>query len=94
MKAAFYYTKTCLTVRHVFVYIPQALIQSEDKVTMYFTNGDHRAFESFMRGTPGSDHYDSGADSRFRSAGAAAATGRTARIGTASTSNVPIPQVA
>ena len=29
---------------------------------MYFTNGDHRAFESLMRGTSGSDHYDSGKD--------------------------------
>ena len=32
---------------------------------MYFTNGDHRAFESLMRGTPGNDHYDSGADGPF-----------------------------
>ena len=28
---------------------------------MYFTNGEHRAFESLMRDKPG-DHYDSGAD--------------------------------
>ena len=27
---------------------------------MYFTNGDHRAFESLMQDRPGSDHYDSG----------------------------------
>ena len=32
---------------------------------MYFTNGDHRAFESLMRDKPGSDHYDSGKESRF-----------------------------
>ena len=31
---------------------------------MYFTNGDHRAFESLMRDKPG-DHYDSGADGPF-----------------------------
>ena len=31
---------------------------------MYFTNGDHRAFECLMRDKPG-DHYDSGADSPF-----------------------------
>ena len=31
---------------------------------MYFTNGDHRAFESLMRDKPG-DHYDSGADGSF-----------------------------
>ncbi len=29
---------------------------------MQFTNGGHRAFESLMKGRPGSDHYDSGAD--------------------------------
>ena len=28
---------------------------------MYFTNGDHQAFESLMRDKPG-DNYDSGAD--------------------------------
>ena len=28
---------------------------------MYFTNGDHRAFESLMQDKPG-DHYDSGVD--------------------------------
>ena len=27
---------------------------------MYFTHGDHRAFESLMQGKPGCDHYDSG----------------------------------
>ena len=32
---------------------------------MYFTNGDHRAFESLMRGAPSNDHYDSGADGPF-----------------------------
>ena len=32
---------------------------------MYFTNGDHRAFESLMRGMPGNDHSDSGADGPF-----------------------------
>ena len=26
---------------------------------MYFTNGDHRAFESLMQDRPGSDHHDS-----------------------------------
>lgn len=31
---------------------------------MYFTNGDHQAFESLMRDKPG-DHYDSGADGPF-----------------------------
>ena len=31
---------------------------------MYFTNGDHRAFESLMRDKPG-DNYDSGADGPF-----------------------------
>ena len=32
---------------------------------MYFTNGDHRAFESLMRDKPGNDHYDSGKEGRF-----------------------------
>ena len=32
---------------------------------MYFTNGDHRAFESLMRDKPGSDHYDSGVDGPY-----------------------------
>ena len=32
---------------------------------MYFTHGDHRAFESLMRGTPGGDHYDSGKDGPY-----------------------------
>ena len=32
---------------------------------MYFTNGDHRAFESLMQDRPGSDHYDSGADGPY-----------------------------
>ncbi len=32
---------------------------------MYFTHGDHAAFESIMQGRPGSDHYDSGADGPF-----------------------------
>ena len=31
---------------------------------MYFTNGDHQAFESLMRDKPG-DNYDSGADGPF-----------------------------
>ena len=31
---------------------------------MYFTNDDHRAFESLMRDKPG-DHYDSGTDGPF-----------------------------
>ena len=31
---------------------------------MYFTNGDHQAFESLMRDKSG-DHYDSGADGPF-----------------------------
>ena len=31
---------------------------------MFFTNGDHQAFESLMRDKPG-DHYDSGADGPF-----------------------------
>jgi len=31
---------------------------------MYFTNGDHEAFESLMWDKPG-DHYDSGADGPF-----------------------------
>jgi len=31
---------------------------------MFFTNDDHRAFESLMRDKPG-DHYDSGADGPF-----------------------------
>ena len=29
---------------------------------MYFTNCDHRVFESLMQGKSGSDHYDSDAD--------------------------------
>ena len=32
---------------------------------MYFTNGDHRAFERLMQERPGSDHYDSGADGLY-----------------------------
>ena len=32
---------------------------------MYFTNGDHQAFESLMRDKPGNDHYDSGKEGRF-----------------------------
>ena len=36
---------------------------------MYFTNGDHRAFESLMWDKPG-DQYDSGADGPFPEAGA------------------------
>ena len=32
---------------------------------MYFTNGDHRAFESLMQDRPGSDHYDSGVDGPY-----------------------------
>ena len=32
---------------------------------MFFTNGDHRAFESLMQGRPGGDHYDSGADGPY-----------------------------
>ena len=32
---------------------------------MYFTNGDHQAFERLMRGKPGNDHYDSGKEGRF-----------------------------
>ena len=32
---------------------------------MFFTDGDHRAFESLMREKPGDDHYDSGAPGRF-----------------------------
>ena len=31
---------------------------------MFFTNGDHRAFESLMRDKPG-DHYDSGVGGSF-----------------------------
>ena len=31
---------------------------------MFFTNGDHQAFESLMRDKPG-DNYDSGADGPF-----------------------------
>ena len=31
---------------------------------MYFTNGDHRAFESLMRNKPG-NQYDSGADGPY-----------------------------
>ena len=32
---------------------------------MYFTNGDHRAFESLMQGKPGDDHFDSGVDGLY-----------------------------
>lgn len=32
---------------------------------MYFTSGDHRAFESLMQDRPGSDHYDSGVDGPY-----------------------------
>lgn len=32
---------------------------------MQFTNGGHEAFESLMKGRPGSDHYDSGVDGLF-----------------------------
>lgn len=32
---------------------------------MYFTNGNHRAFESLMQDRPGNDHYDSGADGPY-----------------------------
>lgn len=32
---------------------------------MYFTNGDHRAFESLMRDRTGGDHYDNGVDGPF-----------------------------
>ena len=32
---------------------------------MYFTNGDHWAFECLMRDKLGNDHYDSGADGPF-----------------------------
>ena len=32
---------------------------------MYYTHGDHRAFESLMQGTPGGDHYDSGKDGPY-----------------------------
>ena len=58
----------CLTVRHIFSYIsqsqPHSPIQAERRNIMYFTNGEHRAFESLMRDKPG-DHYDSGADGPF-----------------------------
>ncbi len=40
---------------------------------MYFTNGDHQAFESLTRDKPG-DNYDSGADGLFSECRAAAAT--------------------
>ena len=66
---------------------------------MYFTNGDHQAFESLMRDKSG-DHYDpattmtAARTARSRSAGAAAATDHTARIGTASMPSVPTPQAA
>jgi len=33
---------------------------------MYFTNGDHQAFESLMRDNPGNDYYDSGKEGRFQ----------------------------
>lgn len=32
---------------------------------MHFTDDGHRAFESLMRGKPGADHYDSGADGPY-----------------------------
>ena len=32
---------------------------------MYFTDGEHRAFESLMMDRPGGDHYDSGEDGPY-----------------------------
>ena len=32
---------------------------------MFFTDGDHMAFEILIRDRPGDDHYDSGAPRRF-----------------------------
>ncbi len=47
-----------------FIYPHLALIQPERRNPMYFTNGDHRAFERLMRDKPG-DQYDSGADGPY-----------------------------
>lgn len=55
----------CLTVRHIFYIYRKAQIYLEGRDAMFFTNGDHRAFEQLMQGKPGSDHYDSGVDGPY-----------------------------
>ena len=57
---------------------------------MYFTNGDHRAFESLMRDKP-CDQYDSGADGLIQSAGAAAVIVLSGHTAFACIRNVPLP---
>ena len=47
-------------MKRIFSYIAQSNRKGEKRV--YFTNGDHQAFESLMQGKPGADHYDSGID--------------------------------
>ncbi len=48
-----------------FIYTAKPKFDLEGRDAMYFTHGDHRAFESLMRGTPGGDHYDSGKDGPY-----------------------------
>ena len=54
-----------LTVRRIFYIYRKAQIHLEGRYAVYFTNGDHRAFESLMQDRPGSDHYDSGVDGPY-----------------------------
>ena len=55
VKAAFFGFPKCVTLKRIFIFNakPQNYRKGD---AMYFTNGDHRAIDSLMRGTPGFDH--------------------------------------